>query len=179
MSKILLLSATNLEHGQDNICGIPIHIVGIGKTNSAINSTRLIIKHDPDVVINFGSCGSIKNYDIGSCLKVGTAVNDFDGAGTADSDPIQFNIRENITCFTTDSFYNQGTNKYTDEYLKLIKTCDVVDMELYSIAASCLAFKKPLYCYKWVSDNGDSSNWLQNASLGLENFKKLFESEFL
>ena len=61
----------------------------------------------------------------------------------------------------------------------LLKTCDVVDMEIYSIAVSCLLENKSLYCYKWVSDDGDSSRWLENAALGFENFKKLFKERFL
>ena len=56
MNNILLLSATDLEHGQSEIHGVPIHITGIGKINSAVNTTRLIQKYNPDIVINFGSC---------------------------------------------------------------------------------------------------------------------------
>ena len=52
-------------------------------------------------------------------------------------------------------------------------------MEIYSIAVSCLLENKSLYCYKWVSDDGDSSRWLENAALGFENFKKLFKERFL
>ena len=51
--------------------------------------------------------------------------------------------------------------------------------EVYSIAISCLLENKSLYCYKWVSDDGDSSRWLENAALGFENFKKLFKERFL
>ena len=60
MPNILLVSATELEHGESDLFGIPIHIVGIGKVNAAVNTTRLIKKYNPDVVINFGSCGSVK-----------------------------------------------------------------------------------------------------------------------
>jgi len=179
MSKILLLSATDLEHGQSEIHGVPIHITGIGKINSAVNSARLIKEYDPDIVINFGSCGSVQDYKVGEVLEIGTAVNDFDGAGTVDFDPIEFNSSAKLRCFTTDSFFHKNSNEYTKQYLNLIETCDVVDMEIYSIAVSCLLEKKSLYCYKWVSDDGDSSRWLENAALGFENFKKLFKERFL
>jgi len=54
MLNILLLSATDYEHNCKEINGIPIHLTGIGKTNAGIQTTRLIQKYDPDVVINFG-----------------------------------------------------------------------------------------------------------------------------
>lgn len=179
MSKILLLSATDLEHGQTDIHGVPIHITGIGKVNAAVSTTRLIKQYDPDIVINFGSCGSVQDYKVGEVLEVGTAVNDFDGAGTVDFEPIEFNPMAKLRCFTTDSFFHKNSNEYTKQYLNLIETCDVVDMEIYSIAISCLLENKSLYCYKWVSDDGDSSRWLENAALGFENFKKLFKERFL
>lgn len=179
MSKILLVSATDLEHGQSELYGVPIHIIGIGKVNAAVNTTRLIKQYDPDIVVNFGSCGSVQDHKIGDVLEVGTAVYDFDGGGTVEFEPITFNEKANKTCFTTDSFYNKSSSQYTNEYLRLIESCDVVDMELYSIAVSCLFEEKSLYCYKWVSDDGDPSHWLENAALGFENFKEIFKSKFL
>jgi adenosylhomocysteine nucleosidase len=158
---------------------VPIHIVGIGKVNAAVNTTRLIKEHNPDIVINFGSCGSVQDYKIGEVLEIGTAVNDFDGAGTVEFEPIVFNDNAKLRCFTTDSFFNKNSSTYTHQYLNLIESCDVVDMEVYSIAVSCLLEEKSLYCYKWVSDDGDSRNWLKNAALGFDNFKKIFKENYL
>lgn len=179
MSNILLVSATDFEHQQKEIFGIPIHIIGIGKVNAAVNTTRLIKEHDPDIVINFGSCGSVQNFKIGQVLEIGTAVNDFDGAGTAEFDPIVFNEQAPLRCFTTDSFFHKGSQQYTSQYLDLIDTCDVVDMEIYSIAVSCLLAKKSLYCYKWISDDGSDTDWFKNAAIGFDNFKVLFKNKFL
>jgi len=122
MSNILLLSATDLEHGQSEIHGVPIHITGISKINSAVNSARLIKQYNPDIVINFGSCGSVQDYKVGEVLEIGTAVNDFDGAVTVDFDPIEFNKEAKLRCFTTDSFFNKGSEQYTHQYLNLIET---------------------------------------------------------
>ena len=58
MNKYLFLSATDLEHNEIEIFGSDIHIIGVGKINAAMNTTRLIEKYQPDVVINFGSCGN-------------------------------------------------------------------------------------------------------------------------
>ena len=40
MPNILLVSATDIEHNEKEIYGVPIHIVGIGKYNSAINTYK-------------------------------------------------------------------------------------------------------------------------------------------
>ena len=50
MSKILLLSATDLEHSQTEIHGIPIHITGIGNFFWVLITLiiKLIIKYITD-----------------------------------------------------------------------------------------------------------------------------------
>ena len=64
--KTILVSATPIEHGGlKEVCGIPIYQVGIGKINSAMNMMNLIHEHKPELVINFGSCGNLKNNKIG------------------------------------------------------------------------------------------------------------------
>ena len=78
MSKILLLSATDLEHGQSHLYDHEIHITGIGKVNAAVETARLIRAYKPTFVVNFGSCGSVKHFPIGQVLRVGTVVNDID-----------------------------------------------------------------------------------------------------
>ena len=78
MSKYLFLSATDLEHNELEMFGSKIHIIGVGKINAAMNTTRLIEKYDPDCVINFGSCGNLKDYKIGEVLTVGEVFNNID-----------------------------------------------------------------------------------------------------
>ena len=53
MGKIVLVSATPLEHGGlKDINGVPIFQVGIGKTNAAMNMTKIILEEEPDIVVN-------------------------------------------------------------------------------------------------------------------------------
>jgi hypothetical protein len=33
--------------------------------------------------------------------------------------------------------------------------------------------------FKWVSDDGDSSKWHENAKIGFENFKNIFVDFFV
>ena len=51
MNNILLLSATDLEHGQSEIHGVPIHITGIGKINSANKENTIIDEKGKEILI--------------------------------------------------------------------------------------------------------------------------------
>lgn len=172
MSNILLVSATKLEHHDDELYGYPIHIIGIGKINAAINTQKLIDKYNPDTVINFGSVGTLKDYKIGEILEVGTVYNDFFAGEIYGYEPIKLS-ESDIKCFTTDTFY-EFNQDYHHSYINNINNCDIVDMEGYSIAKVCKSENISLSLYKWVSDNGSKSSWKANASIGYNNFKNLF-----
>ena len=173
MSNILLVSATKLEHHDDELFGIPIHIIGIGKVEAAINIQKLFHEYDPDIVINFGSVGSLKDYKIGEILEVGMVYNDFYAGQIHSYKPIKLK-KEGVKCFTTDTFY-ESKEDYHHSYNFRIDKCDIVDMKLYSIAKSCEYANKILYSYKWVSDDGTSTDWEANAAIGYENFKVVFK----
>ena len=79
--------------------------------------------------------------------------------------------------FTTDTFYDKGA-VYSNKYTECINKCDVVDMEGYSIAKVCESENISLSLYKWVSDDGSKSSWKANASIGYNNFKKVFYERF-
>ena len=178
-NKILLLSATDYEHDCKDLFGIPIHITGIGKINAAINTTKLIYEHDPDIVINFGSCGNLKDYKIGEVLEVGTVINDLDTLGFYNQVSNILNKDSDIKCLTTDHMYDSSHDDYVESYMEKIDECDIIDMELFSIAESCKIAKKFLYSYKWVSDDGSNDEWLENAKAGFNNFKQIFKSKHL
>lgn len=181
MSDILLLSATELEHGVNNIDGVPIHITGIGKVSAAINTARFIEKYNPKLVINFGSCGNLKYFEIGDLIEVGTVHNDIDARPFSDYGTTPFSdwsaiqiSNSPIACFSSDYFYDSSQQKYSDMYMRMINECDIIDMELYSIAQTCKMYNIPLKSYKWVSDNGNGGDWKLHAKIGFNNFKKYF-----
>ena len=173
MSNILLVSATKLEHNYSNLFGYPIKIVGIGKVESGFNINRILNECRPRIVINFGSCGNLKNHKPGQILEVGEVINDFYADPIYSYDSIILG-KSNIKCFTTDTFYINSDN-YHSEYIKNIIKCDIVDMELYSIAHACKNYNIKLLSYKWVSDDGEIDNWRETADLGFNNFKKLLK----
>lgn len=187
VDSILLLSATELEHGQRSIGNYPIHITGVGKISSALRTTELIKEHKPRLVINFGSCGNLKNHKVGELLSVGKVYNDIDARPFAEYGRTPFtplgeiglDSKSDIKCFTTDIIYDNGRGDYPIQYQQMIKECDIVDMELYSIAYVCKYYSVPLLSYKWVSDDGETDKWEENANLGFSEFKKYFKEKFV
>ena len=169
MSNILLVSATKLEHHDDELFGMPIHIIGVGKVNAAINMLKLIQKYQPKQVINFGSCGSLKNQKVGEIYEVGEIYDDFEGCVVPDHDPILISDTR-VKLFTTDTFYDSSAI-YGNYYTEMIRKCDLVDMEGYSVAKVCESENISLSLYKWISDDGSKANWRANAAIGYNNFK--------
>lgn len=173
MSDILLVSATKLEHNCSDLYGYPINIIGIGKVEASFNINKIISENRPKLVINFGSCGNLKNYKPGQILEVGEVINDFYADQIYSYNSINLG-NSKIKCFTTDTFYIKSED-YHHEYLKNIMHCDIVDMELYPIAYACKNYNVKLLSYKWVSDDGDIDNWRETADLGFNNFKTLLK----
>ena len=173
MSNILLVSATELEHNCKSLYGYPINIVGIGKVEAGLNINKYIFEHNPSLIINFGSCGNLKNYKPGEILEVGEVINDFFADKIYSYDKITIS-NSKIKCFTTDTFYVKNKN-YHEAYLKNINYCDIVDMELYPIAHACKNYNIKLLSFKWVSDDGDVESWKESANLGFKNFKILLK----
>lgn len=177
MSHILLVSATRLEHHDDSLFGIPIHIIGIGKVEAAINTLKLIQEFQPDHIVNFGSCGNLKDHKVGDVLEVGELHDDFYGCVVPEHDPIKIN-NSDIKLFTTDTFYDTD-NYYSLHYNNMVKKCNLVDMEGYSIAKVAKKEGVKVSIYKWVSDDGSKSAWEENAAAGYSNFKEIFKSKYI
>ena len=59
--KILVLVALR-EELDANLISSPVVYTGVGISNAAMMTYDAIIEHSPDLVINYGSAGSLKNY---------------------------------------------------------------------------------------------------------------------
>lgn len=176
MSKIILVSASPFErYNEWEINGIPIFAIGVGKISAATRMTQLIFQEQPDLVVNFGSCGNLKRHETGKVLKVGTIINDFETYGNSNEErELVIDKNSDIKLFTTDHFYQKFEN-YSTWYNTHLNKCDLVDMEGFALAKVCKDFNTPFQSYKWVSDDGDPTKWKQNAGLGYKNFKNLIK----
>jgi len=179
MKKYVLVSASPYErYNETDINGVPILEIGIGKVNAASKMMQIIITHQPDVVVNFGSCGNLKDYKIGDVLKVGTVINDFETYGNSDEErELVIDKNSDIKLFTTDHFYQKFEN-YSTWYNTQVNKCDIADMEGFALAKVCQDFGVEFHSYKWASDDGNPEHWLENAAKGYKNFKEEFLQHF-
>ena len=183
--KILLVYAIPEEKIEVNIPNAEVIYVetGIGKVNAAMHTMRAICEYHPDVVINFGSAGTL-NHKVGDIIVCNRFVDRdlrnviLDGVISKiefDRDAInRVFLSEHLmehakligTCNTGDSFITQGSDIEGD----------VIDMESYAVADVCREMGIPFVAVKYVTDivgQNSSQEWfakLKDAREGLTKF---------
>ena len=174
MSRILIVSALRQELSDID----DVLYTGVGKVNATYKLTELLTrvygKDRFDLVINYGTAASKTYSGLVDCTKFiqrdmdTTPLGFKKGETPFEEEPslIDFShiknpIDKNLTCYTGDSFV-------TD-----IQYMDVVDMEAYALAKTCRNFGIDFVSYKYISDDGNASDWEKNCSKGAEEFKKL------
>ena len=176
--KVLLVFATEKELIKKMFEKQDILITGVGTINTVYELTKKIDSNNYDFIINAGIAGSYSDsIKIGEVLEVGTVYDDFYGGPVSNHPPMTISD-SNIKLFSTDTFYEQG-EPYSNHYNRMVNECDIIEMEGYSIAKVCSSENISLSLYKWVSDDGSNSEWLENAKAGFENFKIIFKEKFL
>lgn len=173
MKKIILLVALEDELPHNILPKFHIEYTGVGKINATFKTAEVIQDYSPTSIINYGTAGSLKK-DLHGLHEVSDFVQrDMDVSalgfkiGETPFDPvssISFG-REGLSCGSGDSFVD-GRPK--------IET-DLVDMEAYAIAKTCLLKEVSFLCFKYISDYADenaANNWQENVSKGQLAFKE-------
>ncbi len=182
---IIFLVATEYEiNNQKTLFGHPVLITGIGKINATYAACKAI-NSGYTHIINIGSSGSL-SLNQGEVIKIGEVYQDIDltplceyGETLFEKNSSKIKIDESIfSCLTTDYFidFNQK-QKYSSFLLEKIKFCSVFDMECFAIAKVCMNRNIKFESFKWISDSGDSSEWLESCKIGFSRFKKIFKNE--
>lgn len=184
--KILFVYAIPEEKIEINIPDVEVIYVetGMGKVNAAMKTMRAICEHHPDMVINFGSAGTL-NHNIGDIIVCNRFVDrdlrkvTLDGivseiAFDKDARPCISTIQRimerakivNAICNTGDSFITSGADIEGD----------VIDMESYAMADVCREMGIPFVSVKYVTDvvgQNSVESWqekLADARKGLTEF---------
>ena len=183
MSRVFIVAVHDEVETQTTILGSPVIFSGVGKINATMAAYKAFSEGYKEV-INIGSCGSLR-FKPGSVIKIGQVFQDIDATPLqeyghtpfeAASHQIILDTDSNITCFTTDYFYDAKQRlKYSENYLKMIDTCSVFDMECFAIAKVCKRFNMKFTSYKWVSDDGDASSWKEMCHIGFEKVKDILK----
>jgi len=181
MSRVFIVAVPDEVNVQGEILGSPVIFSGVGKINATMAAYRAFSEGYKEI-INIGSCGSLK-IPSGEVVKVGQVFQDIDATPLqeyghtpfeATSHQIVVDALSPITCFTTDYFYDtQQRLKYSQNYLKMIDTCSIFDMECFAIAKVCKRFNTNFSAYKWISDDGDASSWKKMCHIGFNKVKEI------
>ena len=169
--KILILVAIEDELKRTDLPNLQIEYIGVGKVNAAFNTLKAIQKYSPDIVINFGTAGSL-DPNINGLVEVSKFLQ-----RDMDASPLGFEIgqtpfendieitfgRQGVTCGSGDKFVTSTPRLQTD----------IVDMEAFAIAKVCKLESIDFRCFKFISDNADNeakNDWVENVSLGSKVF---------
>jgi adenosylhomocysteine nucleosidase len=162
--------------------GAEIVYSGIGKINAAITSIRAIHQYAPQMIINFGTAGKV-NPQLHGLLQIGKVIQrDMDAEPLAPrgktpfcSKPSEYVSSGHVTCGSGDSFVTAQ-----DPWLHA-QNIDVVDMELFAIAAAAHEHRVPWQSYKYITDDANEhsgNDWQDKVHHGqdlfLDQLKQLF-----
>ena len=155
---------------------------GVGKINATYNLTKIINKHNPTEIINFGTAGAIdKNLNgIIECTKFYQRDMDVTGLMNLKIGQTPFDDINEIIISHNGYSCGSGDNFVTK---KIQMKVDVVDMEAYALAKVCKLENISFRCFKFISDNADetaNNDWIKNCENGAKLFKhKLQELNLL
>ena len=165
-----------LPEEAEGIEGYPIYLSGCGKVNATI-ATMKAIRDGHNFIINFGSAGSVN--DVTGLVEVtGYVDRDMDARAInfeIGQTPFEDGIiigEQGVVCGTGDKF---ATSKPEI-------ACDIVDMESYAIAKTCIKEGVKFKSFKYISDSADENSavdWEENVHRGNSLFQQiLYRGEF-
>ena len=184
--KVFIVAVSDEVDIQGKILEYPVIFSGVGKINATM-AAMSALHLGYNEIINIGSCGSLR-LPIGEIAKVWQIFQDIDATPLdeygstpfdANSKQIILDTNSDISCFTTDYFYdNNQLSKYSPYYLEMIEKCSIFDMECFAIAKICKRYNVKFSSYKWISDDGDHSHWKENCKIGFEKVKVILNEQF-
>ena len=175
MKKLLIVALENEFNGDLLPEDWAVVYTGVGKVNAAIYTCVAIGIHNPDIIVNYGTAGGLT--DVSGLIEIKAVLQrDMDATplaerGLTPGEKLGVEICDTTgteyVCATGDSFVTEK-----DPWLTNLGV-DVVDMEAYAIAKVADLVGIPFRCWKYVSDNADSSApeaWEENVSAGQTQF---------
>lgn len=177
MSKIIILVALP-EELDSSLVNVPVIYTGVGLTNAAMMTYDAIIEHNPKLIINYGSAGSLCGIT-GLCSVKQVCQRD------ADCSPLierGYMLGDSVLYYDSGESgvdVGSGNNFVNNPDQWTLDHCDLVDMELWSIAKVATFHQIPWISRKWVSDHADDNSghvWEDSLINGQSEFVKWFDS---
>ena len=132
---------------------------GVGKINAAITSIKAIQQYSPKRILNFGTAGKIKP-ELQGLLEIGKVIQrDMDTEPLAPRGNTPFCTRPQEYLSTGQFLCGSGDSFVTskDPWLQS-QGVDVVDMELFAIAAIAYDHHIPWQSFKYITDEANESS---------------------
>lgn len=152
----LVVAATRAEAAHVP-AGLPVILSGIGKVEAAAATARAIAETGPDLVVNIGTAGALRDGVEGLFLPSLVVNHDLSAAairalGHHARDEIGIDGGDGTVLATGDLFV-------TDPVVRdrLAQCADLVDMEGFAVARACEVAGVPVRLVKVVSDNADDT----------------------
>lgn len=175
-TELLIITALESELKREALPqGVDIIYSGIGKINAALTTVKAIQELNPKRILNFGTAGKV-NLQLQGLLEIARVIQrDMQTEPLAPRGRTPFCLRpyeyrsmsgEHL-CGTGDSFVISDDPWLHDQKV------DVVDMELFAIAAVAHQMGVPWQSFKYITDeaNKDSgTDWQEKVNHGQELF---------
>jgi len=159
-TQILIITALESELQQTDLpAQMKLIFTGVGKINAALATMKAIHEYQPQRIVNFGTVGKI-NPVLSGLISIEKVIQrDMVAEPLAPRGMTPF-CPNPYEYFSTDGEYICGTGDSfvtaADPWLGIQKV-DVVDMELFAIAATAFRFNIPWQSFKYITDDADSS----------------------
>lgn len=168
---VALLVALPQELDATLIPNIPVVYTGVGKVNAAMAAAQCIQQYRPRLLLNFGSAGRVRPgpqglLEIGRVLQRDMLAEPLAPRGTTPFHQGPHALESGLSglvCATGDSFVTGPDPWFSAQGV------DVVDMELFALAAVCQRSSVPWRALKFVSDDANTESgqdWAANVRAG-------------
>jgi adenosylhomocysteine nucleosidase len=160
----------------------PVIHTGIGKVNAAIKLYEAIIEYQPELVINYGTAGSLVNlvglHKVSHFVQVDMDVRALDfPRGITPLSNEQLPIKDGLVLGTGDSFITDAEKQLEGIGVDI----DLVDMEAYALKKVCEHHDIAFEAYKFISDEANETagdDWKQSVQKGTHLFAQLLDKRF-
>ncbi len=168
---ILITALTNELDAHRLPPGIQVFYSGVGKINAAMTTMRAIHTCQPRLILNFGTAGSVHPQHTGLLGIRRVIQRDMLTEPLAPRGKVPFCPRPHeylseqgtYSCGSGDSFVTAHDPWLVEQQI------DVVDMELFAIAAVAHEHGIPWISYKYVSDHANEASgkdWVEKVNHG-------------
>ncbi len=160
----------------------PVIITGVGKVNAAIGLYQAIVKHRPELVINYGTAGAVTDllglHRIEDFVQLDMDVRALGFArGITPFSDETLPEKQGLLLGTGDSFVTDVSKQLEGLSIQV----DLVDMEGYALNKVCQHHGVVFESYKFVSDSADEAaaeDWSNSVKDGTHVFAELLINKY-